>query len=374
MIKNICIFILTVLVVVLIFFILSGMNKLELVHKYEIKNTPEICEGIHLGGFSDFFYKDGYFYAITDRGPNSDDFTKDGKTYRIFPCSEYTTYLIKFKIDDNEAEIVEAIPIKGLSGIPISAQRDSIPLDKNKKTIPFDIDGADVESFIIDKDGNYWLGDEYYPSIIKLDKNLNVVNRFAPKNSEIKNPKITYNLPEEFNNVEKNLGFESMAYDGKETIYVFTQAGLKEQTNISVLKFNIKTEMPEEILKYKFPENSILSAAIYVDKGKFYIAEKLFNRHFLDEIISRDGFLRKNSILRPLTQKDKILKNLKIEGFTKDDKNNLYIINDNDFGIDEENTKKSFIIKFKFKDQDDDKVDNKVDDDSDDDDDDEQDE
>ena len=367
--KNISIALSLIAIIVLIFFALSGMNKLKLVHKYEIKNTPEICEGIHLGGFSDFFYKDGYFYAITDRGPNSKDFEKDGKIYRIFHCPQYSPYIIKFKIDDNEAEIVEALPIKELSGIPISEERDSIPLDENENKIPFNIDGADVESFIIDNEGNYWLGDEYYPSIIKLDKNLNVVKRFAPINSEIKNPKITYNLPEEFNNVKKNLGFESMAYDGKDFIYVFTQAGLKGQTNISVLEFNIKTEKVENVYQYKFPENSILSAAIFVDKGKFYIAEKLFNRHFLDEVISENGFLRKNSILRPLTQKDKILKNLKIEGFTKDDKNNLYIINDNDFGIDDDNTKNNFIIKFKFKDQDDDdddKADNDDDDDKDD--------
>ncbi|MBR1942262.1 esterase-like activity of phytase family protein [bacterium] len=350
MIKKINVVLAIVLGIFVLTFAYVKTNKLELVQKYKIKNTPIICGDIKLGGFSDLFYKDGYLYAITDRGPNSKAFVDKGKTLRIFSCPEYTTYLVKFKLKNDEAKIVEATPIKGLYGIPVAAEKDSTPYDKNKKQLPFNINGADIECFIIDKDGNYWLGDEYYPSIIKLDKNLNVVKRFAPENSEVKNPKVTYNLPKQFNNVRKNLGFESMAYDGKDYIYVFTQAGLKGETDISVIKFNIKTENAEDVYKYRFAENSIMSAATFAQDGKFYVAERLFKKHFLDEISFRNGTLRRTLVLRPLTKKDKINANMKIEGLAKDEEGYLYIINDNDFGIDDENVKDSFIVKYRFKD------------------------
>ncbi len=203
-----------------------------------------------------------------------------------------------------------------------------------------------MESFVIDKNGSYWLGEEYYPSIIKLDKDLKVVKRFAPISSPIKNPKITYNLPEEFNHIMKNRGFESMTYDGREHIYVFTQSDLENKKDIKVIKFNINTEKVDEILKYKFSERNIMSAATYVDDNNFYIAEKLYNKHFLDKITLKNDIYKRTSILRLLSQKDKIKGNIKIEGLAMDDKNNLYIINDNDFGIDDKNVKNSFIMKF----------------------------
>lgn len=337
-----------VLLGLIVFFLFIKSTKLEFIQKFEIENPPVVCGDIKLGGFSDLFFKDGYLYAITDRGPNSDDFEKDGKTYRTFSCPNYTTYLVQFKLEDNKAKIVKATPIKGLSGIPVSDERDSIPVDKNGKVIPFNINGADVESFIIDKDGNYWLGEEYYPSIIKLDKNLNVVKRFAPKNSEVKNPKITYNLPEKFNKVRKNLGFESMAYDGNENIYVFTQAGLEDENNISILKFNIKTETAEEVFEYYFYSHSILSATTYVDGNKFFLAERLLDKHFINQMEFKNGVFKRSGILRTLTTSDNITKNMKIEGLAKDG-DNIYIINDNDFGIDNENVKDSFIMQFKIK-------------------------
>lgn len=336
------------LLALIVYSIFIKSTKLEFVQKYEIENLPTVCGDVKLGGFSDLFYKDGYFYAITDRGPNSDAFEKNGKTYRKFLCENYTTNLVKIKIENQKAKIVETTPIKGLFGIPISENRDSIPVDKNEKVLPFNINGADVESFIIDKDGNYWLGEEYYPSIIKLDKNLNVVKRFAPVGSEVKNPKITYNLPEKFNKTRKNLGFESMAYDGKDNIYVFTQAGLEGENNISILKFNIKTEKVDGVFEYYFYSHSILSATMFVDENKFFLAEKLYDKHFINQMGFKNGVFKRTGILRTLTTSDDITKNMKIEGIAKNG-DNVYIINDNDFGIDDENVKNSFIMEYKIK-------------------------
>lgn len=335
-----------VLLFLIVYFLFIKPEKLEFVQKYEIKNLPKVCGDINLGGFSDLFYKDGYLYAITDRGPNSDEFLQNEKTVRTFDCPNYSPYLVQFKLEEKEAKIIKATPIKSLSGIPVAEDKDSIPVDKKGKVIPFDLNGADVESFIIDKNGNYWLAEEYYPSIIKLDKNLKVIKRFAPKDSIVKNSNITYNLPEKFNKIKKNKGFESMAYDGDENIYVFTQSGIENEQNISILKFNIKTETPEDVSEYVFYKDSIMSGATFVD-GKFYVTERLLSKHFINEIGLKDVVYKRTNLLRPLTSADKITKNIKIEGIAKNG-DNIYIINDNDFGIDNVNTKESFIIQYKL--------------------------
>ncbi len=81
MLKNICSILALFFIILMIYLISFKFNKLDLVDIYEIKDVPDICEDVKLGGFSDLFYKDGYLYAITDRGPNLDDYEKDGKIF-----------------------------------------------------------------------------------------------------------------------------------------------------------------------------------------------------------------------------------------------------------------------------------------------------
>lgn len=342
------IFFTLILILAISTLLLARSTKLNYVNTYKFKDLPTVCGNIKLGGFSDLFYKDGYFYAITDRGPNSREFTKNDVSYRVFSCTNYHPYIIKFKLENDEAKIVEVKQITELSGMPIAIGRDSTPLNENEKQIPYDINGADTESFIIDKNGNYWIGEEYYPSIIKLDSNLKVLSRFAPINSPVKNPKVTYNLPEDFNKVRTNLGFESMFYDGDKYIYVFTQSGLKgEETIISVIKFNIETEKCEKVLKYNFQDKSIMSAATYTTDGhEIYSAERINGKHYLNKLVIRENKIEKSSIIKDLQGFENIHENIKIEGLANVGKK-VYIINDNDFGIDKTNNKGCFVMEFK---------------------------
>lgn len=347
--KKLFFIILTFLFILVILAILLAKSTiLNHVKTYKFKNLPTVCGDIKLGGFSDLFYKNGYFYAITDRGPNSREFVENDTAYRVFNCVNYHPYIVKFKLEKDEAKVVEVKQIPELSGMPIAIGRDSTPLNEQEKPIPFDINGADTESFIIDKNGNYWIGEEYYPSIIKLDSNLKFLARFAPVNSSVKNPKITYNLPEEFNKVRTNLGFESMFYDGDKYIYVFTQSGLKgEETIISVIKFNIDTQKCEKVLKYNFQDKSIMSAVTYTTDGhEIFSAERINGKHYLNKLVVRGNKIEKTSIIKDLQGLENIHENIKIEGLANVGKK-VYIINDNDFGIDETNDKGCFVMEFK---------------------------
>ena len=61
-------------ILVILAILLAKSTRLNHVKTYKFKNLPTVCGDIKLGGFSDLFYKNGYFYAITDRGPNSREF------------------------------------------------------------------------------------------------------------------------------------------------------------------------------------------------------------------------------------------------------------------------------------------------------------
>lgn len=348
-IKKIYIIVPVILLFIVLFsaFCFSKSNRINVPEKYEIKELPKICNDIKLGGFSDLYYKDGFFYTITDRGPCTKKVKlPDGKG-KVFPCKNYKPKIVKFKIENNEAKIVSINDITNVTGLPIAKKRDCIPLDKNEKILPFDINGLDSESLIVDNEGNYWVGDEYYPSIAKIDKNFKVTKRFAPFDCKYQNPNITYNLPEELNKIKKNKGFEAIAYNGQDKIYVFTQAISKILDYVVVLEFNIKTEQVENVFEYiPYDEKEYISGAVYKD-GKIITVGKIQDKNIINIFeIKQDKLIKKSTV-----ELSKFIAPAKFEGIAyNENENSFYIINDNDFGIKKEEETKSYIINFDFKD------------------------
>ncbi|MGN0005103.1 MAG: esterase-like activity of phytase family protein [Candidatus Gastranaerophilaceae bacterium] len=327
----------------------SELN-LKFYKTYEIKNVPNLGHGFKLGGFSDlFFYKDK-LYAITDRGPNTNIYNKSNRDIRNFPLGkEYKPFLVEFDLlDDGEAKISKSRNFE-LSGLPVSEEKDCVPCDINDKEMPFDNAGIDSEALVVDKNGHFWVGDEYYPSIVEFDKNLKVINRFAPKNCPYKSDKTLYNLPEEFNNTQKNLGFESIAYDGDKTIYAFTQGPLKDGRNVKVIKFNIDTKNVEKVYDYYIGEGkNIISAATCISKNEIITAERRDGEHQIRIIKLIPNITNHSNFVFMLKGLHNIKDGNKIEGIAYDGKDTIYIVNDNDFGIDEDNRQDSFIMAFKI--------------------------
>lgn len=333
--------------------------RLSFKAKYNFINVPNLNKSIKLGGFSGLFYnktdKQGniYLLAITDRGPNGDKFKKDRKIFRVFPIQEFKPQIVYLKITtDKKIEIINVADISGLSGIPLSSKKDSVPVTKKHEKLPFDINGADTEGLVKDKKGSFWIVDEYYPSIIKLDKNLKIVKRFAPKNSEILNQNITYNLPSIFNDIKRNNGFESIAYDKKERIYIFTQSNLKKGLNIKILVFNIKSENVEKVYDYHPDKKSIVSDVVFINNSSFLSLEKTDKNHIISKVVipdqqkSKDVYGKK--IISIQDNNSFVTNEFKMEGIAYNGKNKIFIINDNNFGIDDKNTKESFLLEYEF--------------------------
>lgn len=317
---------------------------------YKIEKLPELDKGFCLGGFSDLFFNKGRLFAITDRGPNTNIKNKENRDIRNFPlCETYKPYLVEFKLNDNgHASILRSRNFE-LSGLPVSEEKDCVPCNINDEELPFDPAGVDSEALVIDKYGHFWVGDEYYPSIIEFDKNLKVVNRFAPEKCPYKSEKVIYNLPAEFSNTQKNLGFESIAYDGNNIIYAFTQGPLKNGKNVKVIKFNIKTKNVEKVYDYYIGGgNNIISAAACISKNAIITAERRDGEHQIRVLKLTPQKTNSSDLLISLKGLNAIKNGHKIEGIAFDKKDTVFIINDNDFGIDDENRKDCFIMSFKL--------------------------
>jgi len=315
---------------------------------YEINTLPNICENVKAGGFSDLFYKGGKLYLLTDRGPNSDIKFISDKEVRIFYCPGFIPTIYEVNLEgDKGIKVAGKGKINGISALPAEEYSDCLPISPKGSLLQTQLSGADTESFIVDKKGNYWVGEEYYPSIIKLNKDMEVVKRFAPKNSTIQNSKMIYNLPEELNSIQRNYGFTAMAYDGKNHIYVFTKSVLKNDMYGRIIKFNIRTEKPDKIYKYAIDSESSVSGAVMYNKNTILTVE---NRNGINQIrqITLKGKILKSKNIYPLIGLNKIDEHTKIEGIAYDGKN-LYITNDNDFGMNEDNRSDNFILEFTLK-------------------------
>ena len=137
------------------------------------------------------------FYSLTDRGPNAKkkDFTKDGHLDRPFILPKYTPRLVRieYKPKSQKAAVTQLIKIRkpgskeGVTGIPNVDLRsfpkyyDETPVTADGKRLKFDPWGIDPESIIIDGKGNFWIGEEYGPSILKISKDGEVLGRWNPE-------------------------------------------------------------------------------------------------------------------------------------------------------------------------------------------------
>ncbi len=134
------------------------------------------------------------FYGITDRGPNLDSlqYEQKGKQAvptKIFPKPDFAPRIGVIRISERQATVVSSLPIRNqqgqlISGRPLPQGRvgatGEIGLAMNLTPLPSDVNGLDPEGFLTDKDGNFWISDEYGPFVVQLDPEGKEIKRYAP--------------------------------------------------------------------------------------------------------------------------------------------------------------------------------------------------
>jgi len=225
-----------------------------------------------LGGVgSDLWHSPGdpadEFWMVTDRGPNG-QVPVEGQQRRTFPIPEFTPTIIKVKAAGGTVTILEQVPILGQSGKPVTGlsnldKIDETPYDYKAETgLPFNPSGLDTEGIVRTPSGDFWLVEEYSPSIVKVDATGKVVKRFVPEG--LKLPGADYPvveaLPAIYGKRKINRGFEGLALspDGK-TIFATLQSPLLNPDattgNASritrILAFDVTTEKPTAEYVYR---------------------------------------------------------------------------------------------------------------------------
>ncbi|MEA2116765.1 MAG: esterase-like activity of phytase family protein, partial [Thermodesulfobacteriota bacterium] len=135
---------------------------------------------------------EGIIYTVTDRGPNIK--TKDalklmgvdfaGKKGKIFPTPNFSPTIYKLEVRDGRVTVLDKIQIKTADGRPISgiSNPDTEPAwDVNGKEMSYDPDGIDAEGIVKLKDGTFWIGEEYGPSILHVGMDGRVIERWVPE-------------------------------------------------------------------------------------------------------------------------------------------------------------------------------------------------
>ena len=314
--------------------------------------------------------KDGNleFYAVTDRGPNGDipKYIENGKETagKFFPVSDFTPSIGVIKVKRNKAEIVDSIPLRNSFGEKISGRvipkgllgtTGEIPLNFDMSRLNNDIDGLDTEGIAVDKNGNFWLCDEYGPFIVKADKHGKIIEKYGPKEG----------LPEILKYRVPNRGFEGITIDEKGYVYAAVQSPLdingetkKTAGYTRIIKFNPETK---ESVMYAYPVDkgyknfgaAKIGDICSVGNEKFLVIEqgkqngKMQNLIYMIDIneadeIENNGDLEYGKLKKLNPAKKELVLDLrkygwdieKAEGLTiLPDGKTIAVVNDNDFGI-----------------------------------------
>ena len=171
--------------------------------------------------------RSGYFYGLTDRGPNAD--APDGNKSEM--VLNFTPEIGEFKLVKGKAELVKTVTLKGpksLGGVNYSGRPPSDTKEviddvaatnatlKDGKVIPQPVAkdpyGYDSEGLVAMPDGSFWVSDEYGPYITHFDAQGFEIGRLTPyKDSpDNKDHKIIGYLPAELANRLTNKGMEGL--------------------------------------------------------------------------------------------------------------------------------------------------------------------
>ena len=181
----------------------------------------------------------GTVWAVCDRGPNF-KVSSARKLYgaegleelglsngaKIMPRTDIGPALAELRVGTDRVELVRTIRLsiahgKPLPGVPVPAGEgaeceDAFALDGSP--IPPDPAGADTEGVAALADGGFWLGDEYGPSLLRVDADGRVGLRLVPEGEEHRLGGAGYPvvgaLPAIAARRRLNRGFEALALSG----------------------------------------------------------------------------------------------------------------------------------------------------------------
>ena len=276
--------------------------------KFILYTDPYNGNQIKVGGFSGIYPVPGkpdYFYVITDRGPAPDFVTASGAIRKTFAIPEFGPHLLQVELKHNErAKIKHMMPLtrpdgEPISGLPTSLPPTDIPFDFNLVQLPFDEDCLDAEGITIDPWGNFWVCEEYKPSVAMMTPSGTVLMRLVPAGTKTGVEQIpTYDvLPAVLAKRRNNRGLEGIAASSDGILYSIMQrpannpnrAAADANGNVRLVAINLNVlfnSVPQPLVKqylYRIPAvpNTVtLSDLFSTAPGKLLVSERATDKLF----------------------------------------------------------------------------------------------
>lgn len=263
-----------------------GIKGAQLEHKVIAKTTDAV---IQHGGFgSDAFVdpkNNRRFYAITDRGPNADGPNANSK---VFPVPDFTPSIGHFEIEaSGKIKTLAIIPLKRpdgslLTGLPNPQGMGStgeVALDLQGKVLTPDPYGLDSEGLVVDKNGDFWVSDEYGPHIVHFNSKGIEQERISPIGIQSQGRK----LPAVLATRTPNRGMEGLSItpDGNTLVGIMqstlsnpSKNEVQNKTLTRIVTFDLKTGASKQYLYRQNGNHFSNSAIIALGKNRFLIDER----------------------------------------------------------------------------------------------------
>jgi hypothetical protein len=356
-------------------------------------------QGVLLGGLgSDLYHIPGdaedIFYTITDRGPNNDTVQPDKSAGTGFVVPTFSPLIMKLQISGTSVTILETHAIKTQSGasatgLPNIKGYDAVPTDVKGITADsmYNLSGLDAEGLVKTANGDFWIVDEYAPSLAQLSSTGAIKARYVPTGWK-GNPtsfKAVKTIPSLYLTRKANRGFEALALspDGK-TLFIGLQSPLLNPTKAvgdaslatRILRFDLRSKRFTGEFVFGFEKVSLvdakatknsdlkLSAMVALDSKTLLVQERTDNSFLLSTITIDDSAnilgskwdlaatspslesytgVGTNAEIEKLlaANNKKVIFNStsiatmpgKIEGLAVLDANHIVVVNDNDFNF-----------------------------------------
>ncbi len=330
------------------------------------------------------------FWMLTDRGPNG-QIKVDGANRRTFWVPDFNPMILRVKTDGETVKILQTLPIVGASGRPVTGLPnlkgiDETPYDYSARDVlTFNPNGLDTEGLVRTAAGEFWIAEEYSPSLLHVDRTGKVLKRYVPEGVKLNGTDypVAEVLPAIYSKRKINRGFEGLALSSDEkTLYLTLQSPLLNpdkktgdaSRNSRLIAFDIPSERVTAEYVYRFdlakefdpnpkttPEEMKLSAVVFLNPTTLLILERtdlvaklysvdlsqatnILNTKWNDlktapslealgDPAAADVIVLRKSLVLDLSS----LKGMpdKIEGVAVLDRNTIAVSNDNDFDSEE---------------------------------------